>query len=467
MNDRTGPSEWKGKRLTVVGAGVSGRELALLAVRLGARVLVTERRELPPEARRVFEENGIEWEAGGHTERAFDADALLLSSGIPPSSEAVREAERRGLPLVGELDFVVPRLSGRLIGVTGSNGKSTVTALLGHMLGRLGWNAGVGGNLGTAASSFTGRKLDAVVLELSSFQLARATRLGAAVSIVTNLAPDHIDWHGSYENYVAAKARILALRAPEGWGIVQDRDVEALRAGAGMENSGRIVTLSWDRVPSHRTAGHIFMGQDAARLTLEDYDGPEGFEGEDFSLFRYSETTLLGSHNLENVAMAMAALRLLGVREPATGLLEGFSPLPHRCEDAGTVDGVLYVDDSKGTNVAASVTAMTSLPGRKVVILGGRGKGEDYAPLAEGMVREADAAVLIGEEAEPIAEALGRAGFTAIHRARDMEEAVRVARGLARPGMTVLLSPACTSWDMYDNYGQRGDHFRSVVRSLR
>ena len=447
---------WSGKRITIVGAGVSGRELALLAARLGAKVFVTEKKELSSEARKLFEEHGVAWEEGGHTERAFDADVLLLSSGIPPRSEVVQEARWRGVPLMGELDFAVPQLSARVVGVTGSNGKSTVTSLIGHMLNKLGWNAGVGGNLGTAASSFTGKKLDAVVLELSSFQLAWATRLGASVSIVTNLAPDHIDWHGSYENYVAAKAKVISLRAPDGWGIVQDRDVEAL----GVRDSQHIITLSWEREPVHKMTGHIFMDKERASLTLE---------GKEYPLFSYADTTLLGAHNLENVSMTLAALRLLGAwdgsKKPAE-LLEGFSPLPHRCENAGIVDGVLYVDDSKGTNVAASVTAMTCIPGRKVLILGGRGKGEDYAPLAEGVLREADAVVLLGEEADAIGKALARAGFTAVHRAKDMEEAVKIAHDIARPGMTVLLSPACTSWDMYDNYGQRGDHFCSLVRAL-
>ncbi len=443
----------KGKRITVVGAGVSGRELALLAGRLGARVFVSERGLIPAETMALFQENGIEWEMEGHTEKAFMAEALLLSSGIPPRSGVVQEAIRRGIPQVGELDLVAPHLCGKIVAVTGSNGKSTVTSLAGHMLRRAGWEVGVGGNLGTAASTFTDRNLDAVVLELSSFQLARASVLSAAVSVVTNLAPDHIDWHGSYEAYVEAKAEVLKLRAPGGWGIVQDRDVEALNAS----NAERILTLGWSREPLHRTAGHIFMDDDRAWLILD---------GEELPLFLYSETSLLGGHNRENVAMSLAAIRLLGVDRPARDLIEGFAPLPHRCEHAGVIDGVVYVDDSKGTNVAASVTAMTSLEGRKIVILGGRGKGEDYAPLAEAVLREADAAVLLGEEREAIARALGRAGFSAVHEAGDMEEAVRIARKLATPGMTVLLSPACTSWDMYANYGQRGDHFCGIVQTL-
>ena len=448
------PSEWSGKRVTVVGAGVSGRELALLAARLGASVFVSENKSLSGETRELFERNGVEWEAEGHTKRAFDADVILLSSGIPPRADVVRMAAEQGVPVLGELDFVIPQIHAKLVGVTGSNGKSTVTALIGHMMKNLGWNAGVGGNLGTAASTFTEGKLDAVVLELSSFQLARANRLSSEISIITNLAPDHIDWHGSYEAYVEAKAKLLTLRSPTGWGIVQDRDVEALSA----QKLERVITLGWDRTPLHKMAGHIFMGEDRAELDLEGRTTP---------LFLYSETTLLGSHNLENIAMSLTALHLLGVREPASALLKGFAPLPHRCEYAGTVDDVLYVDDSKGTNVAASVTAMTSIQGRKVVILGGRGKGEDYAELARAAVREADAAVLLGEEKEPIAKALSSAGMTNVQLASDMEDAVKKARSLARPGMTVLLSPACTSWDMYDNYGQRGDHFCSIVRSLQ
>ena len=447
-------SDWKGKRLTVVGAGVSGRELALLAARIGARVFVTEQKGVSAEVAELFSRNGIAWEENGHTERAFEADAMLLSSGIPPTSEVVLSARKRGTPLIGELDFVIPQLRGKLIGVTGSNGKSTVTALIGHMLNAAHRNVAVGGNLGRAASVFAGREFDAVVLELSSFQLEWAHTLSSCVSIVTNLAPDHLNWHGSYEAYVAAKAKILSLRAPSGWGIVQDRDVEALKA----EGEERVITLSWEERPEHEMAGHIFMGEEGATLRLK---------GEQAPLFRYSETTLLGGHNLENVAMSMAALRLLGLEEDAATLLKGFFPLPHRCERAGVVDGVLYVDDSKGTNIAASVTAMTALPGRKVVILGGRGKGEDYAELAKGVLREADAAVLLGEERDAIAAALKGAGFTAVTLAQDMEDAVGKARALARPGMTVLLSPACTSWDMYENYGQRGDHFCSIVRGLQ
>ena len=357
------------------------------------------------------------------------------------------------MTLTGELDYVLPHIrTNNLVCVTGSNGKSTVTSLIGHILTRAGLKAGTGGNLGTASAKFTQEDFDAVVLELSSFQLARATKnLRAKVAIITNLAPDHIDWHGSYEAYVQAKNNVLTLRDPDGWGIIQDRDFDALKP------SGKVIVLSWTAEPEHKTDGHIFMKDDEAVLTLN---------GESVTLFKYTDTTLIGTHNLENVAMSLCAVHLLGVKGEPANLLEGFRPLPHRCEHAGTVDGVQYIDDSKGTNVAATITAMTSIPGRKVIILGGQGKGEDYAPLAEAVKSECDAAVLLGEEAGKIQEALERAGYRNIHRVSTMDEAVKTSRELASPGMVVLLSPACTSWDMYKSYKARGEHFCKLVREL-
>ena len=442
-------------KVSVIGAGVSGQGLALLAHNLGYEVFVSEKKDITPEAKSLFTQNNIAYEEG-HSPKIFECDEILISSGIPPQSEILREAIKRGVKLTGELDFVIPHIrTQRLVCITGSNGKSTVTSLTGHILTHSGLKAGTGGNLGTASSRFTQEDFDAVVLELSSFQLARATKnLHSLVSVITNLAPDHIDWHGSYEAYVEAKSRVLSLRDPEGWGIIQDRDFDALSP------NGKIITLSWSAKPEHDTAGHIFMAEDRAALTLG---------GETSTLFTYDDTTLIGSHNLENVAMSLCAVKLLGVdiSHNVKNLLEGFRPLPHRCEDAGTVDGVRYIDDSKGTNVAASITAMKSINGRKIVILGGQGKGEDYAPLAEAVKSECDYAVLIGEEAGKIQSALETAGYTTFRRASTMEEALDISRSLARPGMTVLLSPACTSWDMYKSYKARGEHFCRIVSAWK
>ncbi|MDR2180932.1 MAG: UDP-N-acetylmuramoyl-L-alanine--D-glutamate ligase [Synergistaceae bacterium] len=448
--------DWNSKRITVIGAGVSGTALALLARESGAKVFVSEERgTLPPDTLERLKNAGIQWEAGGNSDRAFEADTLLLSSGISPKAPCVLEARRRGVSVMGELDFVAPQLKGSIIGITGSNGKSTTTALCGHVLQKMGFKTGVGGNLGEAASGFAQEYFDYVVLELSSFQLHWAHTLRSVVAIVTNLAPDHIDWHESYENYVAAKAKLLSLQDSTGWSVIQDRDCDALQ----VENWDRTVVLSWNERPKNGTAGHIFMGKDLAVLRLG---------GKEHPLFRYDETTLLGHHNLENVAMALTTAYLLHIVVADVGeVLADFASLPHRCELTATIDGVTYVDDSKGTNVAASVTALTSIEGRKIAILGGKGKGEDYRALAEAIVKEADAAVLIGEEKDRIEAALKKAGFANTHRAADMETAVFTARKLAHPGMVVLLSPACTSWDMYESYKKRGEHFNAIVRSIK
>lgn len=438
--------------LAVIGAGVSGQGLALLAHSLGENVFVSEQKTIPEDIKSLFTQNNIDYEEG-HSQKVFTANEILISSGIPPQSEILHDAENHGLKLTGELDYVLPHIrTDNLVCVTGSNGKSTVTSLIGHILNRAGLKAGTGGNLGTASAKFTQEDFDAVVLELSSFQLARATKnLRAKISIITNLAPDHIDWHGSYDAYVDAKNNVLKLRDPEGWGIIQDRDFDVLKP------SVKIITLSWTEIPAHKTEGHIFMKDNEAVLILN---------GESITLFKYSDTTLIGTHNLENVAMSLCAVYLLGVKGDVKFLLSGFRPLPHRCENAGTVDGVIYIDDSKGTNVAATITAMQCIPGRKIIILGGQGKGEDYAPLAEAVKKECDSAVLIGEEAKKIQAALEHVNFTDFRNASSMNEAVKISHSLAKSGMVVLLSPACTSWDMYKSYKARGEHFCSLVREL-
>ena len=448
-------SDYKNKKISVIGAGVSGQGLALLAKNLGAEVFVSEQKIINDDVKELFKNHNIKFEEGGNTSRVFDnTDEILISSGISPKSEILIEAEKHDVKLTGELDFVLPHVKAKnLICVTGSNGKSTVTALTGHILNKAGLKAGAGGNLGTASARFTEENFDAVVLELSSFQLAREeNNSGAKVAIVTNIAPDHIDWHGSFENYVEAKSRVLKLRDPEGWGIIQDRDFEILNA------AGKIITLSWKENSQHPACGHIFMSEDAnaAFLTLD---------GQREKIFNFDDTTLIGNHNLENIAMCLCAAKLLGVKtNDAKFLLDGFKPLPHRCEHAGVIDGVTYIDDSKGTNVDASVTAMKCIKGRKIIILGGQGKGEDYAPLAETVKAECDFAVLIGEEAPKIQKSLEESGFKNFKRVSTMEDAVNEAQSLAKPGMVVLLSPACTSWDMYKSYKARGEHFCKIVR---
>lgn len=440
--------ELQGKKISIIGAGVSGSELALLAARLGGVVFVSDCGEIAEDKKTLFTEAGITWEESANTDRALDADLMVISSGISPDVPVVKQAVEKNIPVYGELDFVYPYLNGKIIAVTGSNGKTTTASMIGFFLTELGYNCLTGGNIGNAIAKAAGTDYEYIVLELSSFQLYWAKRFSTDVSVVTNLAPDHIDWHGSYENYVAAKANIVSLLTEGGMAIYQERDRRNLYAEGGLP-------LSWTELGQ---MDGIYMDEAAGCAWLR-------LRGMASKLFDFKNVKLLGKHNLENTAMATAALSCCGITVPSC-LLPTYTPPGHRCAYAGESRGITFVDDSKGTNVAASITAMSSLPNRKVVILGGKGKGEDYAPLAEAVKEHASWAVLLGAEKERIAAALDTAGFAAYSFAADMDRAVEEAYGKAEAGETVLLSPACTSWDMYPNYGARGDHFARVAAEI-
>ncbi|MDR1508805.1 MAG: UDP-N-acetylmuramoyl-L-alanine--D-glutamate ligase [Synergistaceae bacterium] len=435
-----------GMRLTVLGAGTSGISLAFMAHRLGADVFVSDSAKISGPALARLEEAGIPYEQGGHTENVFSGDIIVVGSGFPPKAPIIAKLRERGASPVGELDFALPFISSRVIGVTGSNGKTTTTSLLAHLIRALGAKCRAAGNIGSAIADFAGADLDYIVLELSSFQLYWTKSANLAGAIVTNLAPDHIDWHGSYENYAASKARILSFVRDEGFSVIQERDRETLGYCGGINYS-----LSWGG--AHET-------QVISLSTKEKNAMMGGVE-----LFRFCETNLIGVHNMENTAMAMAAVKLLGLdAESARASLASYEAPPHRCRLVLTTNsGVRYIDDSKGTNIAASSAAMSSIEGPHIVILGGRGKNEDYAGLLEPLRKFAKCAVLIGEESDNIAAALESGGYMNFLKTGDMESAVKIASGLACPGDSVLLSPACTSWDAYKNYEERGEHFTSLV----
>jgi UDP-N-acetylmuramoylalanine--D-glutamate ligase len=444
-----------GERVAVLGGGVSGTSLALLAAKRGADVFVSDAKGLSDETAALFEGVGILYEQWGHTDKVLDCDRVILSSGFPPRVDIIRKILARGVPLTGELDFAAPCLSGRLIGVTGSNGKTTTTSLLGHILSFLNPPGAVAtaGNIGNAIADLAGSDYNFIAAELSSFQLHWASEIALDGAVVTNLAPDHIDWHGSYENYIAAKAKILSFvrgRRVNANAFSIARASELGRLGAPKEG---IFALEWD-VPESREK-IVLSSRDRAAYA---------FGG---MLFSFDDTTMIGNHNMENTAMAMAAVCLSGFgADQARKALGRYVPPPHRCSLVLELDGARYNDDSKGTNVAAAVTALSSIPGRKLVILGGRGKGEDYGALVDPLKRFARRAFLIGEAAEEIALALRTGGFVDFSKASGMEEAVAMARAAAEPGDVVLLSPACTSWDAYKNYGERGDHFASIAREM-
>ena len=432
-------------KITVVGAGVSGRALALWAAGRGASVFVTERRaEISRGTRELFDRTRIQWEVGGHTPECCECDLMVVSSGVSENSDAVSMARAKNVPVQGELDLLAPYLKGKIIAVTGTNGKTTCTALIAHLLQSAGLNSVSAGNIGEPLAAHADRNYDAIVMELSSFQLHWNTQLRPHVSILTNLAPDHLDWHGGYENYKNDKCKIFLPREGECYAVTHDVDAFRVPAGRAVCALGR-GSLRIDAGPRD-----VFLiGRESSRL-----------------LFHKDALKLLGAHNLENAAMSCAAVALAFPEfDPSAGLSD-FRVPPHRCEPVAERNGVLYIDDSKGTNVAAVITALRSIGGRKIVVLGGQGKGESYEALARVVCEETFAAIVIGSETEKILAALQAAGYGGAVRAKDMGEAVKKASELAAPGDKVLLSPACTSWDMYRSYEERGDHFAKLVREL-
>ena len=449
--------QWEGKRATVFGAGVSGLALAELAKDLGMEVFVTEQRPLEEGARERLRSRGIGFEEGGHTPRVFETDLFLLGSGIAPRVPQIQQALSQGVEVMGELDFVSPFLRGSLLGVTGSNGKTTTTSLIGHLLREEGVRVSVAGNIGNPLASAVREEAEWVVAELSSFQLHWARRLRCSLAVVTNLAPDHIDWHGSYEAYVDAKANLVrALDPTTGMAIVQRSELPLLPPVS------QTIPLSWTECGEGEDGGVTLIR--SRREALLSFPGLGKRR-----LFSFDALSLLGDHNLENAAMAATATTLVLKDAPkhVEEALTRFVAPPHRCQLVRELGKVRFVDDSKGTNVAATMTALTSLPGTKVILLGGQGKGESYGSLAKAVTEWARFAVLFGEEGERIGKALDDAGYHCWSLVRSLNEAVPLAYDKAEAGDSVLLSPACTSWDQYRNYKERGDHFRDLACSLK
>ncbi|HEY3496664.1 MAG TPA: UDP-N-acetylmuramoyl-L-alanine--D-glutamate ligase [Polyangiaceae bacterium] len=441
MNDDLG--SLSGKRVIILGLGKSGMAAARLCLRAGARVLGTDaapREKLSPELGGL----GIELELGGHAGVDFErADLVVVSPGVPAFA-ALERAQQAGVEVIGELDLACRYLDAPVVAIGGTNGKSTTTTLVGEILAAGGRRAFVGGNLGTPCAEAVGRDWDAVVLEVSSFQLERAPLFRPRVSVLLNVTEDHLDRYTSFSAYADAKGNAFVNQELDDTAIVPFGDViceEQARRGRG-------------QILSFGAAGDYAV--DAGEVV-------EARSGERFELAR---ARLYGAHNHANAAAAIAAVRALDVELSAVhGGLASFQPLPHRMALCGERGGVRFYDDSKGTNVGAAVTALLGLSEPKgVLIAGGRDKHGSYAPLVEALRERGRAAVLIGEAAPRIFDAVG--GAVPVEHAESMDDAVRRAFRLAKAGDAVLLSPACSSFDMFKSYADRGERFCAAVQAL-
>ncbi|MBE2293799.1 MAG: UDP-N-acetylmuramoyl-L-alanine--D-glutamate ligase [Phycisphaerales bacterium] len=442
----------------VVGLGKSGLSAVRALKALGATVAVTDSRANPPglsALRETFPE--VPCYLGGFDPVAFsNAARLLVSPGVAIATPIIADTAARGVPVWGDIELLARLTAVPVAAITGSNGKSTVTTLLGLMAERAGVRAAVGGNLGepaldlwlhAEAKSGDAPKLpELYVLELSSFQLETTQCLNARVATVLNISPDHMDRYRSLDEYIAAKRRIF-----QGDGVmVLNADDPVVMAMA--ESNRNILRFTLEQ-PGE---GEFGLWRDGGETWLA--HGQERW-------IEASELQISGDHNLANALAALAMGHTLGWhREAMRAALRGFTGLAHRTTLVLEQAGIRWFDDSKGTNVGATVAAVRGLPGSVVLIAGGDGKGQDFTPLRAALVGKARAVVLIGRDAPLIAAALGES--VPLHAVADMEQAVTRAAQLAQPGDSVLLSPACASYDMFSGYEERGTVFAAAVRSL-
>lgn len=455
------PIELKNKRVLVLGLGASGLSMARWLSARGASVRVADTRETPPFAAQLQSEfPAIELHTGTFRSESFaDVDLIAISPGVPMADPLVRAAAQRGVDVVGDIELFA-RIRGefpgnRVIAITGSNGKSTVTEMVGAMVRAAKIRTLIAGNIGlpilealSEVEAGTRRRPDVFVLELSSFQLESTRSLNPDAAAVLNLSEDHLDRYSGMGDYADAKARIFF---GDGIQVVNRQDDRA----HGMVGPGRkVFTFGMDEPWNEGNWG------------LRDIEGELWLVEGRANLMKVSELKVAGLHNAANALAALALCRAIRLPyEPLLDALFKFEGLPHRVQKVAEVKGVAFYDDSKGTNVGATVAALMGMTSRVVLIAGGEGKGQDFSPLRDAVAAKAKGVVLIGRDGDEIAAALELSGVAIVHAA-SMQDAVRAGFSLAQSGDVVLLSPACASFDMFRNYEHRAEVFIEEVRAL-
>ncbi len=444
----------KGKRVLVVGMGKSGVASALFLAGKGARVSVSDTKseeELHHEIPQLLD-RGIGVEAGYHGERTFkEQELIVISPGVPYDVPQLVQARSAGIPVIGEIELAARYLKGRVIAITGSNGKTTTTALTGQVIAAGAKKTLVGGNIGTPAISFVEAATDDtwIVLEVSSFQLETIQTFHPKIAVVLNVTPDHLDRHRTFENYAAAKARIFENQAAGDFTVLNSDDPTCAAMAASTKAS---VYLFSRQHPVDR--GAFVRGDNIVWI-----DGSR-----EHGIMPVFEIGLKGAHNVENVLAGVCAGMLAGVG-PADirRAVSSFKAVEHRLEFVATVRGVAYYNDSKATNVDATIKALESFPGRIHLILGGKDKGSDYSMLNSLLAERVKRVYTIGAAAPKIESQIKGAPFVS---SATIDTAVRQASELAAAGDIVLLAPACASFDQFMSYEHRGRVFKDLVRQL-
>ena len=449
--------EIQNKRVLVVGAGKTGMAAAAFLKRKGALVTLTDnkRREYFQGSLDVLENSGVVLALGGYPEiEQSTLDFLVVSPGVPPTVPPVASAMERGVPVLGELEIACVYTSAPLVAITGTNGKTTTTTLVGEIFKDAGYKTLVAGNIGLPLVDQVEKygPGDMIVAEVSSFQLETVRHFRPRVAAVLNITPDHLDRHGDMEGYSRAKALIFTNQGSGDYTVLNFDD-PATRNMAGL-TKGKVIFFS---------RRHILEEGAFVR------DGQIVFRGNSCEtvVFPADKLQIPGGHNLENALAATACAAVMGVTAATVaGTLGNFTGVAHRLEFVAEVNGVKYVNDSKGTNPDASIKAVEAFERPLVLIAGGRNKGNDFTEFTGKAAAKARAVVVLGECAAEMTDAARRSGIKNILQAGDFREAVLLAHRAARPGDVVLLSPACASWDMFNSYEERGDYFKQIVSEL-
>ena len=439
--------------MTVMGAATSGIAAAELLAQRGARVTLSEARDTAPGAERLAGA-GVTLELGGHQPQTFtDADLVVLSPGVPPEHGMVRAARSRGVPVIGEVELACRWLQGRVIAITGTKGKSTTTALTGRMLEAAGFRVLVGGNIGTPLSAQVADSTPETlhVVETSSFQLEQTDRFHPWIAVMLNFSPDHLDRHPDVEAYAAAKGRIFANQDEGDWAVINADDPAVL----DLARRGRATKRLFSR------AGSIGEG-----TVVEDGWIVHRSRDARLELVPIGAIHLLGPHLVADVMAAATVGSLIGAApEAMAAAVSSFRGLEHAMEAVDEIAGVRFVNDSKATNVESALRSIESFDGGLVAIIGGRYKGGDFRLLRAPLAARARAVVAIGETRALVKDALE--GAVPVYEAAAFDEAIAQAFALAKPSGVVLLAPACSSFDMFRDYAERGRRFKEMVSRLK
>lgn len=443
------------QRLVILGGGESGVGTAILGKQKGYDVFVSDFGKIKDNYKEVLTINDIKWEEETHTDKKiFNADVVMKSPGIPDKSDIVKRLAAKGIPIISEIEFAAPFTKAQVIGITGSNGKTTTTMLTYHLLKSAGLNVGLGGNIGKSfAWQVAEDKYDFYVLELSSFQLDGIVMFNPHIAIITNISPDHLDRYDyKYENYIASKFRITMNQTQSDY-LIYDADDEAI-ADWLKTNKTNAQLIPFSLTQTFEKGAYLNKNKMEVNINEEEF------------IMETEYIALEGKHNLKNAMAATSVAKLMQIRkETIRESLSNFQGVEHRLEKVLKIQNVQYINDSKATNVNATFFALDSMNVPTIWIVGGVDKGNDYSELMPLVREKVKGIICLGVDNKKIIDAFGSVVDVMIEVGA-MNDAVKMASRMAEKGDAVLLSPACASFDLFENYEDRGKQFKQAVQNL-